>query len=52
MQKSPSDATKVIPWTVRAPEEGFRAFYAETEYDMDGLKFNLCTQLRILEAKK
>ena len=41
-----------FPATVRAPEEGFRAFYAETEYDMDGLKFNLCTQLRILEAKK
>ena len=41
-----------FPATVRAPEKGFRAFYAETEYDMDGLKFNLCTQLRILEAKK
>jgi PhoPQ-activated pathogenicity-related protein len=41
-----------FPATVRAPETGFRAFYAETEYDLDGLKFNLCTQLRILEAKK
>ena len=35
-----------------APERGFRAFYAESEYDLDGLKFTLATQLRILEAKK
>jgi PhoPQ-activated pathogenicity-related protein len=41
-----------FPATVRAPEAGFRACYAETEYELDGLKFNLCTQLRILEAKK
>ena len=41
-----------LPVEVLAPAKGFRAFYAETEYDMDGLKFNLCTQLRILEAKK
>jgi PhoPQ-activated pathogenicity-related protein len=38
--------------TVKAPEKGFAAFYAEYEYEMDGLMFTLCTQLRILEAKK
>jgi hypothetical protein len=37
---------------VTAPEKGFRAFYAETEYEIDGQAFTLCTQLRILEAKK
>jgi PhoPQ-activated pathogenicity-related protein len=40
------------PVTVTAPARGFVAFYAEYEYDMDGLTFTLCTQLRILEAKK
>lgn len=46
------DAAAKFPATVHAPEKGFRAFYAETEYDLDGLKFTLCTQIRILEAKK
>jgi len=46
------DTAAKFPAVVTAPQKGFRAFYAETEYDMDGLKFTLCTQLRILEAKK
>ncbi|AWM36862.1 PhoPQ-activated pathogenicity-related protein [Gemmata obscuriglobus] len=46
------DKAAKFPATVTAPEKGFRAFYAETEYDLDGLKFGLCTQIRILEAKK
>lgn len=46
------DAESKLPATVTAPEKGFRAFFAETEYEMDGLTFTLCTQLRILEAKK
>lgn len=46
------DAAARFPATVRAPEKGFRAFYAETEYDLDGLKFHLCTQIRILEPVK
>lgn len=41
-----------LPAVVTAPEKGFRAFYAETEYEMDRQTFTLCTQLRILEAKK
>src|SRR5205085_5366501 len=40
------------PAEVTAPEKVFRAFYAESEYEADGLRFTLCTQLRILEAKK
>ena len=46
------EAGAKLPAEVTAPEKGFRAFYAETEYDLDGIKFNLCTQIRILEAKK
>jgi PhoPQ-activated pathogenicity-related protein len=46
------DKSAATPAVVTAPEMGFRAFYAETEYDMDGQKFSLCTQIRILEAKK
>ena len=46
------DKSAASPAVVTAPENGFRAFYAETEYEMDGQKFTLCTQIRILEAKK
>ncbi|MFM8273843.1 MAG: PhoPQ-activated pathogenicity-related family protein [Gemmata sp.] len=46
------DTGAQFPATVSAPEKGFRAFYAEAEYEADGLKFRLSTQLRILEAKK
>lgn len=41
-----------LPAVVTAPAKGFRAFFAETEYDLDGLTFPLSTQIRILEAKK
>jgi PhoPQ-activated pathogenicity-related protein len=37
---------------VGSPETGYRAYLAEAEYEIDGLPFTLCTQLRILEAKK
>jgi PhoPQ-activated pathogenicity-related protein len=46
------DTTAQNPFEVKAPEKGYRVFYAECEYDMDGLPFTLCTQLRVLEAKK
>lgn len=46
------DADAKLPAEVAAPAKGFSAFFAETEYDLDGLKFTLSTQLRILEAKK
>ncbi len=41
-----------VPVEVTAPAKGYRAFFAETEYEMDKLKFTLSTQIRILEAKK
>jgi PhoPQ-activated pathogenicity-related protein len=34
------------------PEQGFAAYFAEAEYELDGLTFTLSTQIRILEAKK
>ena len=34
------------------PKAGFRAFFAEAEYDLEGQPFTLSTQIRILEAKK
>ncbi len=40
------------PFEVTAPKTGYRAFFAESEYDLDGLTFTLSTQIRILEAKK
>jgi len=38
-------------WCVR-PSTGFSAHFAECDYDLDGLKFTLSTQIRILEPKK
>ena len=34
------------------PKSGFLAVFDECEYDLDGLKYNLSTQLRILEPAK
>ena len=47
----PNNGAK-LPAVVTAPEKGYRAFYAETEYEIDHMTFSLCTQIRILEAKK
>jgi len=38
---------------VNAPAEGCLAFYAELDYEIDGIKYHLCTQIRIAgEPKK
>ena len=33
------------------PASGVMSFYADCDYDIDGLPFALCTQLRMAEAK-
>ncbi|MDB5307788.1 MAG: PhoPQ-activated pathogenicity-related protein [Gemmataceae bacterium] len=38
--------------TCPRPAMGFAAFFAECDYEVDGLTFTLSTQIRILEAKK
>jgi PhoPQ-activated pathogenicity-related protein len=38
--------------TFRPPAEGYRAGFAEVQFDVDGLTFPLSTQIRILEASK
>jgi PhoPQ-activated pathogenicity-related protein len=45
------DGSSIAPFVVKAPAKGFSAFYAICEYEIDGLTFNLATQLEILEAK-
>ncbi len=37
---------------VAYPETGYRTLLGECEYEIDGLPYTLCTQIRILEAKK
>lgn len=39
-------------WGVKEPLIGYKAMMTEVEFEVDGLKFNLSTQLRILEPKK
>jgi PhoPQ-activated pathogenicity-related protein len=41
-----------ITLTQQLPATGYRAFFAEFDFDMDGLKYTLSTQIRILEPKK
>lgn len=41
-----------VSGTVPMPTEGFRAFYADLDYEIDGIPYHLCTQIRVLEAKK
>jgi PhoPQ-activated pathogenicity-related protein len=36
---------------VEAPVKGFRCFFAEIDFEMDGVKYQLSTQNRIVEAK-
>jgi PhoPQ-activated pathogenicity-related protein len=33
---------------VEPPSAGFRAFYAEMDYEIDGIRYTLCTQLRVV----
>jgi len=35
-----------------APDEGFVVFFVETEYEIDGLRYFLSTQLRIAGRAK
>jgi PhoPQ-activated pathogenicity-related protein len=37
---------------VAAPETGYRAFFGELDFEIDGLRHHLSTQVRVLEAKK
>ena len=43
---------KTITFSTAPPEKGFKAFYVEMDYEIDGIKYNLSTQLRILEKAK
>ena len=33
---------------VEAPAVGFRTFYGELDYSLDGLTYRICTQVRVL----
>jgi PhoPQ-activated pathogenicity-related protein len=33
--------------TLDPPSDGFQAFYAELDFDSDGLPYHLCTQIRV-----
>lgn len=45
-------AGKVTRVVTKAPTSGLLATCVETEFEEDGLKFSLCTPIRILDAKK
>jgi hypothetical protein len=36
---------------VEAPADGYRAYFAEVDYDLGGLPYHLSTQLRVVGAK-
>jgi PhoPQ-activated pathogenicity-related protein len=41
-------AGTTVTAAVEPPEKGFRAFYAELDYDLDGLTYRVCTKVRVL----
>jgi PhoPQ-activated pathogenicity-related protein len=41
-----------IVGTVSPPSDGFRTFYAELDYEIDGLKYQLSTQVRVTGKEK
>jgi PhoPQ-activated pathogenicity-related protein len=43
---------ETIVGEVERPREGYIAFYAEADYEIDGLKQPLCTQIRVAGAEK
>jgi hypothetical protein len=52
-------ASKVVPFKdgkaeilEERPATGVASFYADCSYDIDGLGYSLCTQLRMAEAAK
>ncbi len=47
-------SSELTAWTHKMylPDTGFRATFAECLYDLDGLKYTLSTQIRILEPAK
>jgi PhoPQ-activated pathogenicity-related protein len=40
-----------ITGTVAPPKEGYRAFYAELDYEIDGVPYHLSTQIRVAGKK-
>jgi PhoPQ-activated pathogenicity-related protein len=50
--KSATVADKAITVTTDLPKEGFKVYYVEMDYEIDGIKYNLSTQVRVLEKAK
>jgi hypothetical protein len=42
---------KAIVGSVEMPASGYRVFYGELEYELDGMTYYLSTQVRVLEKK-
>ena len=43
---------ETVTGEVDAPKDGCLAFYVELDYEMDGIKYHLCTQLRVVGKAK
>src|ERR687892_574111 len=39
----------IVVGEVTPPEKGYLAFYGEVDYEIDGVKYHLCTQVRTTE---
>lgn len=53
-QSQPADVTaagKLVIGQIKPPAQGCLALYGEVDYDIDGLKFTLSTQVRVCDAK-
>ncbi len=51
-QEKPATITKEsVAGSIAAPKEGFVAFYAELEFEIDGIAYTLSPQIRVVGAK-
>jgi len=46
-----ADSGKLVVGRVKPPEKGCLAFYGEVEYEIEGLKYTLSTQVRVCNGK-
>ncbi len=51
-ESSATVAEKSITVTTALPKEGYKTFFVEMDYEMDSIKYNLSTQVRVLEKAK
>jgi PhoPQ-activated pathogenicity-related protein len=51
-EKPAATSGTAVAATMDPPISGYRAFFAELDYALDGLTYHLCTQVRVVGPAK